>query len=177
MNLRLYIIAILCFFLTAAGSVSGETVLENPSFYSFAEVEQKLPELWLAQPHIVDAIMDLYPDFVCLRSYDLMGCRSVNNKYSPEIRVNFRFSSGDDDAELIGTVFPMMINTPEDVQKVIEAFWLPEMKAAHIMGSAYGDEEVTLYFSSENTLMKVSVPWGEDGSVRMITVDIGLIRG
>ncbi len=168
---------IICFVLMTAGMVSGETVNENPSFFSFTEVVQKLPELWTAAPAEVMGIMDNYPDFKCWKRYDIIGCQSVNNKYSAEINVNFKFSSEEEDAEFVQMFFTMMINTPEDVQKVIEGFWLPDMKAANMRGGNYQKDEVMIRFKSENTLMTVSFPWSAEGEVWMITVDMGLIRG
>ncbi len=170
-------ILFLCVFVLSAGSAFGETVKENPSFYSFAEVAQKLPALWTSKPADVMAVMEAYPDFTCRKHYDILSCQSVNNKYSAEIHLNFQFMSEDDDAELSRTVFTMLINTAEDVQKVIENLWLPGMKAANLMGGASRKDVITLYFSTADTLMTVSFPWNYTGSVWMITVDMGLIRG
>ncbi len=177
MNKKELLILVLCIMVCAVGPVSGEPVRENPSFYSFAEIVQKLPELWGAVPADVMAVMEEHPDFSCWRSYDIIGCQSVNNMYSAEIHVNFQFMSEDDDAELTRTIFTMLINTAEDVQKVIENFWLPDMKAANISGGPYREDEILLYFSSENTMMTFSFPWNYTGDVEMIMADMGLIRG
>ena len=172
-------ILILCIgvFFLSAGSAFGETVKENPSFYSFAEVAQKLPALWTSKPADVMAVMDDYPDFTCRKHYDIISCQSVNNKYSAEIHLTCQFMSETDDAELSGAVFTMLINTAEDVQKVIENLWLPGMKAANLMGGVSRKDEITLYFSTGETLMTVSFPWNYTGGVWMIMVDMGLIRG
>lgn len=157
--------------------VSAEEVRENPSFYSFSEIVQKLPKMWIANPIEVMEMMKSYPDFECWRSYDIIGCASVNNKHAAEIHVNYQFSSEDDYAEFTGCTFTMLINSSEDVQKVIESFWLPDMKAARIWGADYPDDQVTLYFSSGDTMMTYSIPWDNDGNIWMIMVDMGLIRG
>ena len=162
--------------LLTAFSAGAENVRENPSLYSFAEVVKTLPGMWTANPLEVMEMMEDYPDFECWRRYDMVGCSSVNNKYSAEIFVNFSFSSEEDDAEFVHTFFSMMVNGTEDIQKVVEAFWLDDLKAARISGASYPDGQVTLYFSNENTLMKYSIDFGTDG-VWLVTVDMGLIRG
>ncbi len=177
MDKKALLILFLCIAVFSAGPVLGETVKENPSFYSFAEFVQGLPDLWEAKPADVMAVMNEYPDFICRRSHDIIGCQSVNNKYCAEIHVNFQFMSEDDDAELCQTVFTMLINSAEDVQKVIENFWLPDMRAANLSGGFYREDEIKVHFRTENTLMTVSFPWNYTGEVWMIMVDMGLIRG
>ena len=149
---------------------------ENPSLYSFGEIVKNLPQKWLAVPDDVMKMMEDYPDFECWRSYDIVGCQSVNNKYSAEIHVNYQFTSEEDDAELVRTVFTMPVNNTQDVQNVIENFWIDGMKAANISGAQYPTNQVTLYFSSENTLMTYNIDWGSNG-VWLVLVDMGLIRG
>ena len=109
--------------------ISAENNRENPSLYSFGEIIKKLPKMWLANPIEVMEMMKDYPDYECWRSYDIVGCRSVNNRYSSEMFVNFQFSSDDDYAEFTQAVFSAMVNGTEGVQTVIEAwsrqtFWV-----------------------------------------------------
>ena len=177
MKNRFFFLLVFCTVILAACPAFGETVRENPSFYSFAEIAQKVPAMWLSKPADVLALMENYPDYTCRRSYDLIGCQSVNNQHSAEIHLNFTFSSSEDNAELSQMVFSMETNTPEDVQNVIEKCWLPDMKPANIMGGFYRPKEIKLYFRTEETLMTVMFPWSMDGKVSMIMVDMGLIRG
>lgn len=149
---------------------------ENPSLYSFAEVVQKIPDLWLKHPAEIMELMNQYPDFECWRQYDIVGCRSVNNKYSAEITVNYHFSSEDDSAELTHAVFMMPVNNTEEVQRVLENFWINGQKAANISGTNAPNDQVTLYFSTENTLITYNIEWGTNG-VWLIYVEFGLIRG
>ena len=177
MKVKMLFLLILSLVLLVSIPASAENVRENPSVYSFAEIVQKLPDLWTTGPLEIMDLMKDYPDFECWRSYDLIGCVSVNNKRSAEIHVNYQFSSDADDAEFIGAVFTKQINSSEDVQKIIESFWLPGMSIANIWGADYPDDQVTLYFSTENTLMNVSVPWPAEGGLWLVIVDLGVVRG
>ncbi len=172
----LVMMAISMLFLLAI-PVSADTVMENPSLYSFADVVQKLPEIWTKNPADVQKLMETYPDFNCWHRYDIIGCQSVNNIYSAEIIVNFQFTSEADSAELKRCNFSMMIDSHADVQKVLQLFWLPEMKAAKIGDVQFPDGEVTLYFSTDETLMTYTVDFNNEGVPWLIMVDMGLIRG
>ena len=176
MKNKFYILITLIILLTTALVSSAETVRENPSLYTFSEIVQKLPKLWIANPIEVLELMEQYPDYTCWRSYDVIGCQSVNNKYSAEIFVNFQFSSEDDYAEFIHTVFTMQVNGSENVQKVIEEFWLDGMAPANIMGADFPEDKTTLYFCTDETMMKYTIHWGTEG-IWLLTVDMGLIRG
>ena len=156
--------------------VTAENLRENPSLYSFGEIIQKLPKMWLANPIEVMEMMKDYPDYECWRSYDIVGCRSVNNRYSAEMFVNFQFSSEDDYAEFSHAVLSTMVNGTEGVQKVIETLWIDGLEPANISGAKYPDNQVTLYFSTEDTMMKYNISFGTEG-VWLVTVDMGLIRG
>ena len=100
--------------------------------YSFADIVQKLPKLWMSDPLEVMDMMKDYPDFICYRSHDIIGCTSVNNKYSSEIHVNYQFTTDKDDSEFVRATFSMAINSSEEIQKIIEAFWIDGMSAAKI---------------------------------------------
>ena len=163
--------------LTAVMPVSAEDLRKNPSMYSFAEIVQKLPVMWTEKPDAVTEMMEKYPDFECWRSHEIMGCSSVNNKYSADVNVNFQFSSEEDEAELVRAVYSMEIDKAEDIQELLENFWLPGMAAANISGSRYPEGQIRLYFSSENTLMLFQTPVSEPGKYWYITVDMGIIRG
>ncbi len=171
------IIIALCILLLCIIQVSAENLPDNPSVYSFAEIVQKLSDIWDSTPTDIMKIMEQYPDFVCYRGYDIIGCQSVNNRFSNEIHVNYQFSSDDDNAEFVHAAFSTMIDSSEDVQDYIEKFWLPDMKVASIWGASYPDNQLTLYFSSENTIMTVNVPFAENGSLWMIMLEFGVIRG
>ena len=121
-------------------------------------------------------MMKDYPDYECWRSYDIVGCRSVNNRYSSEMFVNFQFSSDDDYAEFSQAVFSAMVNGTEGVQKVIEALWIDGLEPANILGAEYPENQVTLYFSTEDTMMNYIINFGLEG-VWLVTLDMGLIRG
>lgn len=158
-------------------SVSAESLRENPSVYSFAEVVQKLPDIWLSNPVEMMEMMKDYPDLECRRSYDMIGCTSVNNKYSADIHVNLQFSSEADDGQFEGAYFSMLVDSSEDIQKLIEAFWLPDMSVANIWGAKYPEDQITLYFSTENTLMTYSIPMSDSGEFWLVNVELGIIRG
>lgn len=157
-------------------NTSAENDRENPSLYSFGEITKKLPKMWLANPIEVMEMMKEYPDYECWRSYDIVGCRSVNNRYSAEMFVNFQFSSDDDYAEFTHAVFSTMVNGTEGVQKVIESLWIDDLEPANISGAKYPENQVTLYFSTEDTMLNYNISFGSDG-VWLVTVDMGLIRG
>ena len=166
-----------CIFLMAALNASADPLLENPSVYSFAEIVQKLPEMWNASFDEISDMMKKYPDYVCRRSYDIISCTSVNNKYSAEINVNLQFTSEKEDAEFEGAVFTYMIDSTEDVQKILELFWLPEMEAANITGTHDPDGMVTLYFNTERTMEKYSIYFNEEDTVWLVIVSFGIIQG
>ena len=157
--------------------VSADKGKENPSVYSFAEIVQALPEKWTANPVEIMEMMKEYPDFVCYRSHDIIGCTSVNNKYASEVHVNYQFTSEDDNSEFVQAVFSMKIDSSEEVQKIMEAFWLNDMRSANITGAYFPNDQIILYFSAGDTMMTVTIPMKEDGSLWMIMVDFGLIRG
>ena len=157
--------------------VSAESVRENPSVYSFAEIVQKLPKIWLSSPAEMMDMMKEYPDFTCWRSYDIIGCTSVNNKYSAEIHVNYQFTTDDDNGEFDQAYFSMLIDSSEDVQKLIEAFWLPGMSVANIWGAKYPEDQITLFFSAGDTMMKYSIPMSGNGEFWLVNVELGMIRG
>ena len=158
-------------------SASAEPLRENPSVYSFAEIVQQIPEMWNAGPDEVSEMMKQYPDFVCRKSYDIIGCTSVNNKYAAEINVNLQFTSEKEDAEFVRTVFTYKIDSSEDVQNILELFWLPEMKAANILGTHDPAGQVTLYFNTEKTMETYSVYFDEDDNVWLVIVNFGEIMG
>ena len=105
-----------------------------------------------------------------------IGCQSNNNRNCAEIYLSLGFSSDDDYAEFDHVTFSMQINSAEDIQKVVESFWLEDMQPAKIMGADYQNNQVTMYFSTENTMMKISVPFGDSG-VWVILAEIGFVRG
>lgn len=164
-------------FLMMAGSVSADSVRMNPSLYSFAEIVQKLPSMWLANPIEVTEMMNEYPDFVCYRNFDVIGCQSVNNKFSSEIHVNLQFTSDDDNAEFQRAVFTMPIDSSEQIQTVVEQFWLDGLSAAKIGGAGFPEGQIVLYFSNDSTLETYTIYMTESGGFWLLTVDIGLIRG
>ncbi|MBQ6509670.1 MAG: hypothetical protein IJI07_09390 [Flexilinea sp.] len=165
-----------CFFLLTAIAYA-DPLRENPSVYSFAEIVQKLPKMWTSSFDEVTEMMKQYPDLVCRRSYDIISCTSVNNKYSAEINVNLQFTSEKDDAEFVQTVFTYMIDSTEEVQKILELFWLPEMKAANISGTHDPADRITLYFSTDNTMETYSIYFNEKDTVWLVIVSFGIIRG
>ena len=171
-----FVLAIAVFALTVISSSASDYVRDNPSFYSAAEIIQKLPQMWIANPIEVMEMMDRYPDFTCWRGSDLIGCQSNNNRNCAEIYLSLGFSSDDDYAEFQHVIFSMQINSPEDIQKIIESFWLDDMKPANIWGAEYPAGQVTTYYSSGDTMMKFSIPFS-DSDVWWVSVDIGLIRG
>lgn len=160
-----------------AGSVSADRIVENPSFYSFAEIVQKLPEMWTSDPSAVSEMMNEYPDFVCYRSYDLISCESVNNKYSAEIHVTYQFTSEQEDAEFDYVVFSMPVNSTEQVQQVVEKFWLDGMAPAKISGFEFVGNRSEFYFRNDSTMESYSVYFGDDGAAWLILINIGFIRG
>lgn len=176
MKRRGLLIVIISILLVFPLSAMAEEYRENPSLYSFGEIMQKLPKMWLANPIEMMEMMKDYPDYECWRSYDIIGCRSVNNRYSAEMFVNFQFSSEDDYAEFSHAVLSTMVNGTEGVQKVIETLWIDGLEPANISGAKYPDDQVTLYFSTEDTMMKYNISFGTEG-VWLVTVDMGLIRG
>ena len=169
--------AIAVFFLLIALPVSADALRENPSVYSFAEIVQQIPDMWNASPDVVMNMMKQYPDFVCRKSYDIIGCNSVNNKYSAEINVNMQFTSEKEDAEFVRSVFTYMIDSTEDVQQLLELFWLPEMKAANISGTHDPADQITLYFNTEKTMETYSIYFNEDSNVWLVIVSLGEIMG
>lgn len=172
----IFLIMIISILLVFPLAALAEEYRENPSLYSFGEITQKLPKMWLANPIEVMEMMKEYPDYECWRSYDIIGCRSVNNRYSAELFGNFQFSSDDDYAEFSHAVFSVVVNGTEGVQKVIETLWIDGLEPANISGAKYPDDQVTLYFSTEDTMMTYNIKFGKNG-VWLVTVDMGLIRG
>ena len=59
---------------------------------------------------------------------------------------------------------------------MIETLWIDGLEPANISGAKYPDDQVTLYFSTEDTMMKYNISFGTEG-VWLVTVDLGLIRG
>jgi len=175
-NVRTMLICLLVF-LFAAGSAAAEQTAENPSFYSFAEIVQKLPEMWAAAPSAVQEMMKEYPDFVCSRRYDLIACESVNNKYSAEIHVTYQFTSEREDAEFDYVVFSMPVSSTEQVQRIVEMFWLDGMAPAKISGYEFAGNCSEFYFRNDSTMESYSVYFGDDGAVWLVLVNIGFIRG
>lgn len=167
----------ICLFLMTALAASADPLRDNPSVYSFAEIVQKLPQMWDRSFDEAEEMMKQYPDFVCRRSYDIISCTSVNNKYAAEVNVNLQFTSEKDDAKFVRTVFTYMIDSTEDVQKILELFWLPDMKAAKISGAYDPDDRITLYFSVEDTMETYSIYLDEEGSAWLVIVNFGVIRG
>ena len=174
----LTVLVILVLFVLPASADQGK---ENPSVYSFADIVQKLPKLWMSDPLEVMDLMKDYPDFICYRSHDIIGCTSVNNKYSSEIHVNYQFTTDKDDSEFVRATFSMAINSSEEIQKIIEAFWIDGMSAANISGAYYPADQIILYFKTyelvNQTMMTVTVPMAEDGGLWLIMADFGIVRG
>lgn len=164
--------ALLCFVPVCSGQYR-----ENPSLYSVGEIVQKSPEMWMANPIEVMEMMDDYPDFTCWRSGAAIGCQSNNNKNCAEIYLTFTFTDDSDYAEYEHISFTMVIDNTEEIQKVLELFWLEDMEAAKIYGVDYPDGQVMSYFSTENTMMKYGVLFTESGDVYLLHVDIGYVRG
>ena len=134
MKNRFFFLLVFCTVILAACPAFGETVRENPSFYSFAEIAQKVPSMWLSKPADVLALMENYPDYTCRRSYDLIGCQSVNNQHSAEIHLNFTFSSSEDNAELSQMVFSMETNfRTEETLMTVMFPWSMDGKVSMIM--------------------------------------------
>lgn len=179
MKARVLFLIMLVMVLFTVSSAAGDSARQNPSMYSFAEVVQKFPEMWLSTPDKVLDVMKDYPDFVCWRSYDIIGCVSVNNKFSSEVHANFQFTSDKDDAEFVRAVFTMQIDSPEEIQSLIESFWLPGMAAANIWGGEYNESEIKLQFCSEETMETYLIPISKTDQYeyRTVTVDIGMIMG
>ena len=169
--------AVVCALLMTAIAASADPLRENPSVYSFAEIVQKLPKMWNASFDEVTEMMKQYPDFVCRRSYDIISCSSVNNKYAAEINVNLQFTSEKDDAEFVRTVFTYKISSTEDVQKILELFWLPEMKAANILGTHDPEDRITLYFNTEKTMETYTIYFDEKDTAWLVIVNFGIIQG
>lgn len=155
---------------------SADSYRENPSLYSTAEIVQKLPKLWMANPIEVMELMKNYPDFACWRGGGTIGCKSNNNKNCAEIFLSLDFSSDDDYAEFDHLSFNMQVNNTEEIQKVIELFWLDGLEASNIYGAKYPSDQVTFIFSAEDTLMTYGIPFSETG-VWILRVDIGFVRG
>lgn len=156
--------------------VSAENLRENPSLYSFSEIVQKLPKMWMANPIEVLEMMKDYPDFSCTREAGIIFCHSVNNRTCAEIFVELNFTSEDNYAEFDHVTFSTKVNNTEDIQKIVETFWLDDFEPANISGAAYPDGQLTLYFSNENTLLTYAIPFGESG-VKQLRAEFGYIRG
>ena len=56
-------VLILCIVMFIFLPVEADEQRENPSLYSFAEIVQKLPKMWMANPLEVMEMMKQYPDF------------------------------------------------------------------------------------------------------------------
>ena len=174
------IIFVLFLILFSSLSVSADSEVstrENPSLYSFAEIVHALPEMWGAPTAYANQMMSVYPDFACYFGEDFSECDSINNQYSPEIYVSLGFVNYFGYLELDNADFSMRISSTEDIQKVIEAFWLDGMKPMNAQGFEYTDECVTIYFHTDNTLMKYTFAFDENGNPGMLSVHIGCIRG
>jgi hypothetical protein len=156
--------------------VSADQLRENPSLYSFAEIVQKLPKMWMANPIEVTEMMKKYPDFSCWRGTDTIACQSVNNRNCAEIYISLEFSSEDDYAEFQHVSFSTTINNTEEIQKIIETFWIDDLEPAKISGAEYPEGQVTIYFSNENTMVTYAIPFTETG-VWLLRADFGFIRG
>lgn len=170
------IFALMMFILLFPLPAFSEPMRDNPSLYSFSEIVQRLPQMWTANPFEVMEMMDEYPDFKCVREFDTVSCSSVNNRTCAEILLNLDFTSEDDYAEFDHVTFSIMLNNTEEIQKIVEAFWLDDLEPANISGAAYPAGQVTLYFSNENTLLTYGIPFNETG-VWLLRADFGLIRG
>ena len=150
---------------------------ENPSLYSFAEIVHALPEMWEAPISYTKEMMKQYPDFACYFGDDFIECDSINNRYSAEIYVSLGFYDYRGYLEFDNVDFMMQINSTEDIQKVIEAFWLDGMEPLSYQGWDYPDGSVTIYFRTENTLMRYTFTFDEYGNPGTLSVHIGCIRG
>lgn len=175
---RIILITLIFLFslISAAGPASGDSLRENPTFYSAAKIVAGLPKMWLANPIEVSEMLKSYPDLTCWKGNGIIGCQSVNNQNCAEIYMSLEFTSDDDYAEFEHLTFSMQIDSTEDVQRVMESFWIEDQKPANIWGADYPGGQVTLYFSTENTLIKYSIPMGAS-SVWLLRVDFGLTRG
>ena len=154
----------------------ADQVRENPSLYTFGEVVQKLPKMWSANPIEVMEMMKTYPDFSCWSGGDTISCLSNNNRSCAEVYVSLGFTGSDNYAEFEHATFTMKINNTEEIQKVIETFWIDDTKASNIQGAGYENDQVTIYFSNDNTLIKYSIPFNENG-VWVLHADFGYVRG
>ena len=168
---------LLLFFLFSGPAAADDPLMDHPSLYSFAEIVQKLPGIMTSTPAELMKVTSQYPDHICWWTYDIVGCQSVNNRYSAEISVNYKFSSEADDAELEKITFMMSVDSQADVQKVMELFWIPGMKPANITGAKYPDGEVTMYFSTDEILQTYMISFNTEGKPWLIMVEIGMIRG
>ena len=173
---EIILLFIVMMMLTVFSPISGDNVKENPSVYSFAEIVKTLPQMWMANPAEVTEMMKDYPEFTCQRDADTISCQSLNNRNCADINIALKFTSEDDYAEFEHVTFTMEINNTEDVQKTIENFWLEDLKPAKISGASYPQGQVTIYFSSENTLVCYAIPIDKAG-VRYLQVDFGFVRG
>lgn len=158
-------------------AAAEEPLPDNPSLYSFAEIIQKLPEIMSSTPADLMKITSQYPDQICWYVYDIVGCQSVNNRYSAEISVNYKFSSESESAELEKITFMMSVDSQADVQKVMELFWLPGMKPANISGAKFPEGAVTMYFSTDEILQTYSISFDTERKPWLIMVEMGMIRG
>ena len=170
-------VLLLLFFIFSYPASADEPLMDNPSLYTFAEIIQKAPEIMAATPAELMKVTSQYPDHICWWVYDIVGCQSVNNRYSAEISVNYKFSSEADDAELEKITYMMSVDSQADVQKVMELFWLPGMKPANITGAKFPDGEVTMYFSTNEILETYMISFNTEGKPWLIMVEVGLIRG
>ena len=173
----IFVLFLILFSSLSASADSEVSTRENPSLYSFAEIVHGLPEMWGAPVSYAQQMMNGFPDFACYFGEDFFECDSINNRFSPEIYVSFGFSNYFGYLELDDADFTMRINSTEDIQKVIEAFWLDGMKPMNAQGYDYTDGYVTIYFHTDNTLMKYSFAFDENGNPGMLTVHFGCIRG
>ena len=176
MKRYMILILTLCALLSAA-SVSADPVRENPSIYSYAEIVQKLPGMWNANPFEVLEMMKQYPDYTCERYTNFIECASVNNRYSAEIYLEFQFSSEDDYAEFGTAEFYVPVSDAVDVQKYIELFWLPDMKAAKVWGAYCPAYQMKFWFSTEDTLASFNVLMDEAELPYQLVVNMCRIVG
>ena len=157
--------------------VSADQKPLNPSLYAYAEIVQKLPEMWDANPFEVTEMMESYPDFICNKNFEYLSCESVNNRYAEKINIYFRFDSQDEYAPLTSSRISMDTNNPEEVQQALGLFWLEGMRPLQLSGFTFFEEMINLYFSTENTLMHVYILFSAESGVQRFTAEFGVIRG
>ncbi len=177
---------ILCLLFSAAGMVSADDFLANPSLFSGGSIAVDMEKYWLANYLEITEYMKQYLDFRCEHysnpineeSFDQIICESVNNPRARDVIINFFFTG--DNAGMTGlqeVVFNIGAPETRDIQEVLEYYWLPNAFPWHFDSDYFYNGMTSLVFHTGTSVLRFDFPDYDGEGENYVTVDMWDITG